>query len=363
MLRLALMFCLLIPAVSLAEPPPEDIVEEPPLDGEIGDVAPVDSPESLADLPAAPLIDAERVEGLSSSQYKYLKPKRHLLPGNPYQQVDFTAYALEWGETKLGVAGIHFGLLPRVQVGTNPVLDLVGIYNGNVKVNLFRAGPVDLGLTGGYHELPLGDFLGQYMTGGVTASWVLSEMWSVHGGVQYASVQAKGLPTAPPALFKNLVDTSMVEEWKAEADALGVDPYLRGQGTAVRAAMDFRLNRRDSIVIQGQAFTWGRLEANLGEELPDYVQEQVALIVPGLSGGSVDQSAHYSLLDAYVLTASYQISWRRVDLRIGGGQSPSTLAWVLQANDASVRFGGKTRRHEAKSKRGWRRSKDDIAEN
>jgi hypothetical protein len=302
-----------------------------------------------------------RVDGLSTKQYRWLKPRRHLMTPNPYQQVDFTAYTLEWGETRLGVAGVQFGLFPRVQVGTQPVLDLLGIYNGTVKVNAFRAGPFDLGLTAAYHRFPLGDFVGQYGAVGGTMSWVLTPAWSIHGGVQAGRLQVQGLPTAPPKVFQAYVNQKTIEDWAAQANAVGVDPFMRVEGVAVRAATEVRLNRRDSFVIQGQAFTWGAVQANLGENMPDYAKESVELVLPGLSATSFESSKKFALSETYVLTLSYQASFRRIDLRIGGGKSGNALATALQANDLAVRFGGPTRASERKSKRGWRRNRDDVA--
>jgi len=306
---------------------------------------------------------AEEVDGLSKDQYRWLKPRRYLLPANPYGQVDYTAYTLEWGETKLGLAGIHLGVLPRVQLGTQPVLDLVGVYNINSKINVIRAGPLDLSIQGQMHQVPLGDFQGSYLGAGAMGTLIVSEAWSIHAGGQVGSVVLSGLPTQVPALAKGYVDASLLEEWSAEAKARGVDPTVRASGTIVKLATDFRLNRRDSFVLQGQAFTFGKIRANLGENLPDSAAQLIDVVVPGLSGGAIDAEKKFSVTDAYVVTLSYQMTWRKVDLRLGGGKSPSTLAWLLQANDVSYRFGGKTRSTERRYKKGWKRNRKDVSVN
>jgi len=314
-------------------------------------------------MPQREMAKAEQVDGLSREQYRWLKPRRHLLPANPYGQVDYTAYTLEWGEMKLGLAGVHFGILPRVQIGTQPILDLVGVYNGNAKVNVIRAGPLDLSIQGQMHQVPLGDFHGSYLGAGVTSTWILSRAVSLHGGAQVGSVVLSGLPTEVPGLAKSYVDSSLLEEWSDEARRRGVNPSVRASGTIVRVATDIRLNRRDSFVLQGQAFTYGKIQANLGENLPDSAASLVDVVVPGLSGGAIDAQKKFSLADAYVVTLSYQLTWRKVDLRVGGGKSPSTLAWLLQANDVSYRFGGQTRSTERRYKRGWKRNRGDVTVN
>ena len=90
------------------------------------------------------------------------------------------------------------------------------------------------------------------------------------------------------------------------------------------------------------------------------IEDQVSTLVPGMGGGFLDEDKRFNVTDAYVVSVSYQLSWRRWDFRVGGGSSPQPLAWTLQANDVSYRFGGRTRRTEAKSKKGWRRNKGDV---
>ena len=302
----------------------------------------------------------ERLDGLSSKEYRWLKPQRGKMDPNPYQQVDFTAYTLEWGEARVGVAGIQLGILPRVQAGTQPVLDLIGIYNGTVKFDALRAGPLDLGVTVAYHRLPLGDFVGQYGSVGGNMSWVMTKHWSIHGGAQFGRVQMQGIPTAPPAILKSYVNQAEVDAWAAAAKRTGISPFLRAEGVALNAATDVRLNRRDSIVVRGQAFTWGSVDANLGTTLPPDAVEALQLVAPGIESTSVSESKKFALSEAYAVTISYQASFRRLDLRLGGGRSLNPLVSALQANDLAVRFGGRTRMEERRSKRGWRRNRDDV---
>jgi hypothetical protein len=296
------------------------------------------------------------IDGVSTDQKTFLKPKRHLLEQNPYNKVDFTAYTLEFGELKLGLAGIQFGLAPGLQIGTQPVLDLVGIYNGNLKYNFLRAGPVDVAFTYQHLYLPLGDFHATFMGGGALSSVRLAEKWSIHVGGQYGYLDAAGVPTAAPPLFSPYVNKAEIEGMADQLGSMGVDPKITGKGGIASLASDVRFNRRDSLVLQGTAFVWGSYEANLGSDDP-MLADVLAQVAPGLP----TEAQHQGIGNAYVVTLSYQMSFRRMDMRVGAGTSPEPLAWILQANDVSYRTGGETRIDDRRRKRGWRKS-TDVAE-
>ena len=76
------------------------------------------------------------------------KPTRSTLAQDPYGQVDFTAYTLQWGEARIGLASSGLGVLPRVQLSTVPLLTAVKVYNGAAKWDVVRAGPLDVAASG-----------------------------------------------------------------------------------------------------------------------------------------------------------------------------------------------------------------------
>ena len=94
----------------------------------------------------------QAMPSLSAKMHRWLKPRHHLLGANPRNNTDFTAYTLEMGEVKVGVASVMMGVAPRTQLGTVPLLNALGVYNGSLKVNVVRTGPVDLALSGTYHR-------------------------------------------------------------------------------------------------------------------------------------------------------------------------------------------------------------------
>lgn len=315
---------------------------------------------------------AERLEGVSEDQLKELKPKRWKFEQNPYASVDFTAYTLEWGEAKIGLGGVSYGIAPRVQIGTNPIFDAVGVFNGAAKINVARQGPLDLGVVAQGYYIPIVGIIntvdelsggGLGLTGGTVsgedigvesasliglggqASLRLAKPWSLHGKVSYLRVGAKGtfnLLDLPDALIPGL--------------SLGKDneivPSLQGDLVSFQLATDVRFNRRDSLVAQfrGPLYVGGRgvLDAEF-ESLP---QTDLRLIVAG--------SDYPRVWDFYAATLSWQFQWKHVEARIGGGISAPQFAWLIQAFDISYRFGGKTRKEETTIRRGFRENVKDL---
>lgn len=309
-----------------------------------------ETPEVLA-----PTLDGtEKLSDVTKKDLEFFQPKHHLHEQNPYGQTDFTAYTLEWGEVKLGLASITLGILPRTQLGTIPVLDVLGIPNVNLKVNIFRIGPLDVGLMGDYYELSLGDFKGTWMAPGAMASVRLAEPVSLHFGGKYVMVSADGYPdiTQLPSLLTGDINLDEWEQTLGQLQAEGGNLSLQGQVVNLKAALDFRLNRRDSFVLQFGGMAGARAEGNL--------------FVPVLNLDKVldpiEKSFEWNstLMESYMVTLSYQGTFKKFDLRFGGGGSSFPFAWILQANDLSYRFGGATRWKEKRENKGWKKNLKDI---
>ena len=135
------MVLLLAAALAQEEAPPE---EGPPEE---------DAPPAP---PPPPPGDAEPLPELTREDYRFLKPSHAELGVVARGQTDFTAYTLEWGEVRLGVASVQVGVLPRVQLGTAPVLDALNVWNLNAKWNALRVGPGGRPGQGCEHHGPLG---------------------------------------------------------------------------------------------------------------------------------------------------------------------------------------------------------------
>ena len=294
--------------------------------------------------------EAIRAPELTENQIRWLKPKRELMYAVPRAQVDFTAYTLEWGEVKVGLANVVVGVAPRVQLGTSPMLNLLGVYNVSGKANPVRIGRFDLAVDGNYYTLPLGDFALTYTGGGLRMSAQLMEPWSVHlGGTVNRLNGGGGTPdlsgVAPMLLGTTAEALEEYEEVLAQED---VNVELNASVYTVNFATDWRFNRRDSLIFQAGA--WLNVNAD------------AALYVPPIAGleEAFDESREYEFGDAYMASLAYHIAGKRWEFRFGIGVSSADWAWLLQSTDLSYRFGGETRMGEGRARRTWRRNAGDV---
>ena len=301
------------------------------------------------------LTDAQAPADLSRAQMDWLRPTPKNLPQNPYGHVDFTAYTLEWGEVQVGLSNIHAGILPRVQVGTSPALNAIGLLNGNAKVNLLRLGPVDLAAKGDHFRLPVGEMAGDYTALGGTMSLQIARPWSLHLTGQYATMGLAGLPdtSSISPLVYSLTGTDL-DAWRAEAAAQNLSMQIEAEAITAKVATDIRFNRRDSLILQGQAMVWGSVSSGVTGDIE----------IPPLFG--LDESLSYEaegnipLGSSYTASLAWQWSWKRAYLRMGVGHSSVAGAWLLQSTEFAMRFGGKTRRGEAEMRRAWRHNRREL---
>lgn len=311
--------------------------------------------------------------GLTKAQERKLRPKRWKFPQNPYGQTDFTAYTVEWGETKIGLANLTYGLFPRIQVGTVPSLDIVGVLNANVKANLVREGPFDAAFIGQLYVVPVNELIEEWDRGndaglfgtdasgnsvftttisvaalGAQTSMQLARPWSIHLGASYLRVEAAGafdVQNVPEIILPGL-------------QPIGGDfelvPRIIGEMVQARFATDFRFNRRDSLVFQAQAPVFARARAAVSASLADLPEQVENVDVIVAYGQSIPLQA------AYRVSLSYQFSWKHVDLRFGVGLSPIPFTWGLNAFDLSYRFGGRTRSNERQIRKGYRQNRRSL---
>jgi hypothetical protein len=290
------------------------------------------------------------VPQLSKAQHTWLEPLRRKLPGNPRAHTDFTAYTLEWGETKLGLATITVGALPRTQIGTVPALDALQIPNVHIKVNAVRLGPWDMAIGANHYRLTAGDMVGFHSGVSAINSLQILKPWSIHIGTHYAVIGSDGIPT--PSALPGPLQGAAGDDTVFEAANRGSEDkwHFRARTMSMHFASDVRLNRRDSIILQARAMFWADVEREF--DAPPVLGIDQAMRIADSGASPVSKT--------YVASAAWQFSWKKVDLRAGLGFSNVPGAWLIQSTDLSYRFGGKTRRGERKMRRTWKRNKADT---
>jgi hypothetical protein len=294
--------------------------------------------------------EAEQMPTLSRAQHRWLDPKRSRLPQVPHAQTDFSAYTLEWGETKIGLATITVGALPRLQIGTVPVLDILGVPNGNIKLNAVRAGPYALGIGASHYRLKVGEFVGTTTGVSLIQSVQILQPWSLHVGARFRNLRSSGVPDTSqlPSILTGGTDPDTFAQSQEGNEGAW---RFHGQSIDLSMATDIRFNRRDSLIIRGGATFWTNV-LERGFEAPPILGLDEAF--------NVDTGTSAPIAESYVASIAWQWSWRRVDLRVGAGVSNVPGAWILQCTDLSYRFGGKTRTTERRMKRTWKRNKSDT---
>ncbi|MEQ1504465.1 MAG: biopolymer transporter ExbD, partial [Myxococcota bacterium] len=294
-------------------------------------------------------IDADRAE---------LRPRRHRFPQDPYANANsFTAYTLQFGETKIGLGSVAVGVAPRLQVGTVPALDLLGGFNLNAKANLVREGPVDAAILAQYYYAPLTKILSSssadlwfpgdettiavsYLGLGATTSVQLADPWSAHLQLYWARPSATG-----DIAFDDLPSVLLPGLSLGETASLGLG--VSGDLAVVNLATDLRFNRRDSVFAWLRYPFYGKVRGRTTGEIDGFDALSNAEFI-------VAYGDFVPFADSYSVAIGYQASWRHVEARAGVGWSAVPGAWLLQAFELSYRFGGATRREERKIHQGYR---------
>lgn len=307
--------------------------------------------------------------GLTKRQLDKLEPKRWKFPQDPYGTTDFTAYTQEWGGARIGVATVAYGLLPRMQIGTAPVLDGFGAYNAQVKFNLMREGPLDGAVHAEYYLLNVNDLVQRvvgdkwnllpsaradnqnsfvlkigYLNLGWTSSLQVVGGWSIHGGVAYNRATATG------SLDMLVLPDIIAPGLDPAGDGTLLVSDVVGEFVEVRFATDYRFNRRDSVIFQFSAPVYARVHGGLTVE-----QQQIDGLKAMVSYGKM-----LPIASTYRASIAYQASWKRWDLRLGIGKSAIPYTWLEQSVDLAYRFGGKTRHVQSKIERGFRLNTRDL---
>jgi hypothetical protein len=338
---------LLLSAIAFANPTFEWGSQEDP------DRAPeAATPHQTAPNPALHSAEAEDLPVLTRGQHRWLKPRRERLPPNPRAYSDFTAYTLEHGEVRIGLTSIRFGLIPRVQVGTEPLLDVLGFYNVHLKWNTIRLGPFDLAGVGSYYFPQAQEgFAARYLTAGGQASIRFTPGWSVHATGRYHRGRTQGVPDPVPVLsFVTQVTGTQFDLDGIQASLADMEqPWAEGEAVYLEVATDLHFNRRDTLVLRFGFFGWADVAGDFGDvPTPFGLPEEFAHTGP------------VPVADGYVASLSYRMSFKQLQIGMGVGKSAFPWMWAPQALDLSYTMGGKTNRRDSRTRTGWRKNRKIV---
>lgn len=308
---------------------------------------------------------------LTAAELAELKPHRFKFPQNPYAHTDFTAYTLERGEARLGLATISLGITPRVQLTTTPLLDALGVWNIAGKANLIRYGRFDAAITSGIYYVPVTEILNNlgvgdrlnptnkkknsptfesdlsYFEFGVRTSMRLTDQWSAHAGVLYGRINAEGRIS-----LGSLPSVDIPKLGTVGGNQLSIVPKVIGEIAQFKLASDFRFNRRDSLILQFSAPMYVAARGILASDAKNLPKEFRNF------HATIGYDRWLKVSDVYAASIAWQFSWKHTDLRVGLPifSSPNPQ-WVFQALDLSYRWGGRTRREERELRQAYRDNK------
>lgn len=261
-------------------------------------------------------------------------------PIEPELPTEFSAYTLGLGHGRIGLYNQDVGVWHNVDVGTTVALFVLGVPNAHVKIDAVQSNPLHLALNLGWHGYNLEkslDVPGGYLTVvpfGLVASVKTGTRFSLHTGASWLIVHASGdlgLDDLGEGIA-NAIGVDLSEELEhglADSGALyaGADLSL----FQVQLGGDFRINRRDALVLQTNTFVYLDGTVSGGYETEDASTEVGATL-----------HVHKPLTDQLqsVITLSWQFDWKHWYLRVGIPVPTKTipLLWIGQAFEFNYQF-------------------------
>lgn len=261
-------------------------------------------------------------------------------PIDPKGNEEGTAHTLGKGKVSLGLVRQAWGPLDNVELSTVAAADLIGFPNVGVKVTAIQTPAVDIaGRVGAtWLNLPMvtaaDELKGSLVPVGWTGTWTTTEhlslslggTWNILSlrGTFTTAQMAEGLATATgteidPALLDVLKD---VDE---DSDVFAATQVVLSQG---HLGLDWRLNRRDTLLLRTTSFT--RLSGTVqgGYSVTEGESGTTAEIGPS-ARLVVPLQDQISLL----ATLSWEWQWRRLHLRVGV-PLPIGSSWVFALPEA-----------------------------
>ncbi len=252
---------------------------------------------------------------------------------DPAYESDFSAHTIGARKLRVGLMNIDYGLLDNLQVGTAPMLDLLGVYNLHGKVTAIQTERVDLAFeaTGMFWD---GTWGADQESIGVTAwplmatgTWTISERFSAHLGYRWDNVDVGGSFDSEDLVqgVATVLGLDLSDELYAALEDKGT--FYGGGRMSLgqsRLALDYRLNRRDALILQ----VWRYNSLNARIDAGATVDETVA------AGAAVHIQQPLEGVFAATSSIAYQLTLPRLRLRVGlpiSGPDALPTLWLPQA--------------------------------
>ncbi len=260
-------------------------------------------------------------------------------PIDPKVPSDYSAYTLGFKHVRVGLFDDDVGVWSNVDVGTTPILFVLGVPNAHAKIGAVQSKVLDIAVTGAWHGYSLekmgvdGGYL-NVIPLGLTSSWSISRHLSIHAGASWLLADIKGqvgldeiaggLATAIGVDLSEELDSQLSEDGALYA---GANVML----TQAHLGADWRFNRRDALVLQTNTFLYlsGTISGGYATE-DDSLQ----------AGATVHLKKPLTDQLQSVITVSWQFSWKHWYLRVGLPVPTKTipLLWIPQAFELNYVF-------------------------
>jgi len=317
--------------------------------------------------------EEEPTAELNRQELRKLKPKYSRLPPDPYANVIDTAYTLERGEFRLGLAELSYGLHDRVQLGISPEMLAFGTITGSLKANMLREGRHDFGILAACMFIPVSELLegldlveqdivddAVALTLGARNSFIINQHWSMHASLNYRLLHATGSYDLSNLSAFLAPSDGADETGEGEDEKIILFPKIRADTIELFLRTDVRLNRRDTLFLATGFAPYSKVRG--GVTMED-VELDDDLVIEGfpldlelmLSNGGW---LHPKL--SFMVVGGWMFTWQHWELELGGGYSAVPYTWLLAAVDVAYRFGGQSRAETRAQKRVWKQKRREL---
>lgn len=257
-------------------------------------------------------------------------------PAKPAKPVvaDHTAQALAFGELMIGTSGVHFGVLPRIQLGTHALPFAAGLPNVAGRAQIIDHPRFDLAVDAGWFGSALDGLDLVSLEGSVTTSLHTGRI-STHLGVHTNHFALEGHPTAAPKWVVGMLGEDPLAQVAVAAADANLDTAARVVQTRLRAAVEARLFGKSALVLQGSMAVGGSSYLRAAADIDGTTVD----LGPGLPGARMLQEAT-TPAGSYIVSLAWQQQLGPLHFRVGYGKSRVPYAWIPQAGSLHLRAGG-----------------------